>query len=194
MISMVLTQNILKELLHYDPLTGVFTWLERDLKYFEKESDQRSWNLRFSGKRAGSTSSLGYRIILIFKYPRKAHRLAFLYMIGRLPIDQTDHINHMRSDNRWLNLREATPQENMQNLSLSKSNTSGHIGVTQCKRSNKWLAMIGFNKKKVPLGYFVDIEDAIEVRKQAEMDYGFHENHGYDIIARRVELQIGEGE
>ena len=90
-------------------------------------------------------------------------------VINNTPDDmQTDHINRNKLDNRKKNLRTVTTQQNQRNTNLSKNNTSGYIGVYLNKRVNKWMAYIWVNYKQIHLGYFKDIEDAIEVRKQAE--------------------------
>ena len=103
---------------------------------------------------------------------RKNQKLITILMhrvINNTPDDmQTDHINRNKLDNRKKNLRTVTTQQNQRNTNLSKNNTSGYIGVYLNKRVNKWMAYIWVNYKQIHLGYFKDIEDAIEVRKQAE--------------------------
>lgn len=89
-------QETLKNLIIYDPETGVFTW-------------------RSTGRIAGNNKREGRVRIRINYISYKAHRLAFLYMIGRWPEDQVDHINRDPSDNRWSNLREATSSQNRMN-------------------------------------------------------------------------------
>ncbi|MFA6060922.1 MAG: HNH endonuclease [Taibaiella sp.] len=150
---MELTQERLKELLNYDQETGVFTWLERNDKRF---------NSRFSGKKAGRINSEGYIHILIDKNEYKAHRLAFLYITGSFPKDQVDHINSIRSNNKWSNLRESTHSENQQNQKKAfKSNKStGVLGVYFYEKTNRFRAHIGINKKDVTLGWFKTLDDA----------------------------------
>ena len=105
------------------------------------------------------------------------HRLAWLYENGILP-EFIDHLNHNRSDNRILNLRSVTRQDNNMNQTLSKHNTSGVMGVSWHKRQQKWCAGIKVKYKKIYLGSFDDKNDAILARKEAELKYGFHDNHG----------------
>ena len=71
---MELTQSLLKELLHYDPDTGVFTWVGQDNRHSQ-----------FLGKDAGSTNTYGYLEIRVSGARHKAHRLVFLYMTGEIP-------------------------------------------------------------------------------------------------------------
>lgn len=99
-------------------------------------------------------------------------------MTGSWPKEQIDHINHVRSDNRWINLREATNQENCKNRSISIRNKSGVVGVRWTKGKTKWAAYIHVNSKDKYLGFFFDKFEAICARKSAENKHGFHANHG----------------
>lgn len=82
-----------------------------------------------------------------------------------------DHINRKPYDNRKENLRMCSQQNNAQNRSLGKNNTSGVIGVTYDKRSKRWMAYINYCKKRIYLGYFNDKKDAIISRLKAEVQY-----------------------
>ena len=161
-----LTQKQLKEILHYNPETGIFTWLVKTANRIK------------IGDVAGSTNSCGYISIKI-KYNRYlAHRLAWLYMTGGWPKHQIDHIDHIRNNNRWVNFRGATHQENHKNQSLPKNNISGICGVFWENRAKKWRAQITVSGKKSCLGCFSSKAGAIKARKEAEIKYGYHENHG----------------
>lgn len=122
----MLTQERLKELFHYDPETGVFTRL-----------------VGGPGSPTGvlknkPNSGHGYIVISINSKNYLTHRLAWLYVYGRFPLEQIDHINHDRTDNRITNLREVTELENHRNMSKSTNNTSGVVGVTWHKRDSVW--------------------------------------------------------
>ena len=108
-----MTSEKLRSLLHYDHETGTFTWNAR-------EADCEAGY--FSGSQI---------MIAIDGEIHVASRLAWLYMTGRWPKDQIDHIDRNPSNNRWCNLREATHAQNMKNRKLHKSNTSGYIGVSR---------------------------------------------------------------
>ena len=82
-----------------------------------------------------------------------------------------DHINHNKLDNRRSNLRICTNQENLWNCKGYSNNTSGHTGVRWNKNDNKWSADITVSYKRIHLGLFVNIEDAIRVRRKAEVEY-----------------------
>lgn len=82
-----------------------------------------------------------------------------------------DHINRNPFDNRKINFRQATAQENARNRSVPKNNTSGFIGVCWDKEACKWLAYIKFDYNQLKLGRFVNKEDAIRARLRAERKY-----------------------
>lgn len=82
-----------------------------------------------------------------------------------------DHINHNKHDNRKCNLRICTQSENMMNTVLKRDNTSGVKGVWWCDRLNKWCSEIQVHNNKIVLGYFSNMNDAIESRKYAEEKY-----------------------
>lgn len=144
-----LTQAHLKELLYYDPETGVFTW--------------RAPRGRAAvGSRAGTRGN-GYVRVRIEGVFYAAHRLAFLYVTGAFPPDCVDHVNRDRSDNRWANLRQATRRENAGNKGIQRNNTSGHRGVSWFERSGKWRARGVSSGRQIHLGLFDSIEEAATV-------------------------------
>ena len=171
-------QKTLKELLHYDPETGLFTWLKRDRSQFKSD---RAWNARnahYAGNVAGCDNGRGYIVIKVFGRLYKAHRLAFLYMTGELPLADTDHINGVKGDNRWVNIRSVDHAENGKNQRRYASNTSGVMGVGWHKGSKKWQVRINTAMNEKHLGSFTDKFEAICCRKSAENKHGYHDNHG----------------
>ena len=89
-----------------------------------------------------------------------------------------DHLNHVPWDNRLPNLRMTTQLSNTRNNKRSSRNKSGVTGVMWREKEGKWLASIIVGRKRIYLGRFIDKDEAIRVRKEAEKLYGFHENHG----------------
>ena len=152
----MLTQNILKELLNYDPQSGIFTWVV---------SPRNNVPL---GSIAGSIDKKGYIRILCKKQTYLAHRLAWFYVYGKWPTKELDHINKNPSDNRIENLRDVTRKQNMENKKLYKTNKSGHSGVTWHSRDKKWNVRIGHYGKRISIGYFDNLEDAIKARIKAQ--------------------------
>ena len=160
------TQAELKELLNYDPDTGVFKW---------RVSPRMGISV---GTNAGCLSSWGYLIIRIKGKPYRAHRLAWLYVYGEWPEGELDHINHDRIHNRIENLRIVSRFENSRNQKMRTNNTSGVTGVYWNKVYQKWYAYIQLRGKLKYLGRSTDKQVTIEARKTAEKKYGFHPNHG----------------
>ena len=159
-----ITQEHLKKLLHYDPETGLFTRLV-------------GRGPAKKGSIAGSLGNKGYICIEVDGVKYKAHRLAFLYVLGWMP-PQVDHDDHVKSNNRWKNLNPANQLINQRNAARRKDNTSGITGINWYERNKMWVARISVNRKRIHLGYFTDKPDAIAARKAADIKYGFHENHG----------------
>jgi hypothetical protein len=141
------TQELLKQQLHYDPATGHFTYIH-------------SMHKLAAGTIAGSLSSHGYVKIIVSKRTYSAQRLAWLYMNGEWPKGEIDHKDNNRTNNSWDNLREATKSQNQSNAAVRKDNKSGFKGVTWDRRSNKWRAAIRFNKKRFSLGGYDTAEEA----------------------------------
>ena len=142
-----LTQERLKELLSYDPATGMFVWV-------------KSEKGRKIGEMAGCNHSRGYLRIRIDGKDFLSHRLAWLYMVGAFPSDQIDHINRIKNDNRFINLRAVTNMENSHNSGKRRSNNSGYEGVHYDKSRKKWFAQIRVNRIRHFLGRFPTSEDA----------------------------------
>lgn len=146
-----LTAQRLREILHYAPDTGIFTWLI---------SPKRAIH---TGCRAGGIDCRGYRTISIKRTRYFEHRLAWLYTHGIWPQQSIDHIDGNKSNNRIENLRDASDNINHQNLRRAKKdNRSGFLGVTSEKRPTPYRAHISVNGKRHYLGSFMTPEAAHE--------------------------------
>lgn len=168
------TQEQLRELLHYNPETGELFWKERPRSMFKSDRDWKIWNTRYSGKPAfTSLNKNGYHHGAILGVTYLAHRVIWKWMTGEEP-DQIDHEFGNRSDNRWEKLKDIPGADNQKNMKRFSSNTSGCPGVGWNKANGRWLVRIG----RKYLGYFDDFEAAVEARKAAEKQQGFHQNHG----------------
>lgn len=141
----------LRELLSYNPETGVFVW---------KKNLNRT---DLTGKRAGTLHKNRYRRIKIGDRLYREHRLVWLYVHGRWPSFDIDHINNNGMDNRLSNLREATKSQNMANAIGWKNNTSGFRGVFLRRDTGKYRVIIGKDGKLLRFGQFADPVAAYEV-------------------------------
>lgn len=130
-----------------------------------------------SGKEIRSNLRGGYMRVTINGESYYAHRICWKLFYDREP-DQIDHIDGDGSNNKITSLREADQKENMRNRCLNKNNTSGVTGVSLGVNPKKWVAQIRVNKKQIHLGSFDNKEEAVKARKEAEIEYGYHENHG----------------
>ncbi len=123
-----LTVERVRELLDYDPKTGVLT----------RPTASR-------GRRAGVVGHVqpdGYRVVMVDRRKYAAHRLIWFYVHGVWPAEDLDHVNGERDDNRIANLRPATRAQNCQNRKINRSNTSGFKGVSYCSQTGRWRAQI----------------------------------------------------
>ncbi len=163
---MSLTQSRLKELLDYNPDTGVFVW--------------REWRggTAFKGSVAGRPDSKGRIQVMVDGASYFAHRLAWLFVNGKFPPEHIDHINRDVSDNRIQNLRLASNIENGQNRNKHPRNTSGVSGVSFHKKTGKWQAKITFSGKTIYLGVYESIEEAAAARAFGKEKY--HKFHPID--------------
>ena len=154
-----LTQEYVRSILNYNPETGI---VQRKV--------YRGPNAK-KGDIIKTIDSWGYIIICIDKSRYRLHRIIWLYMTGKWPKDQIDHINRIKADNKWCNLREATPSQNKINAIPRSNNTSGHQGITWRKNTRKWRARICVNYKRIHLGYFNNKKEAIIAYETAAKQY-----------------------
>jgi len=151
------SQERLKEVLDYDPDTGVFRWKCRLSRFTEE------------GAVAGNKNAYGYiRIGLNYKH-HYAHKLAWFFVTGEWPSKDIDHINGVRYDNRLSNLRLATRGENVSNSGPRSNNSSGYKGVYWNRRENRWAAQIRKDGVGKNLGYFDTPEDAAKAYEAASV-------------------------
>jgi hypothetical protein len=158
-MSKMLSQSELKELVKYDPDTGVFTLVKH-----------RHGTTRKIGEELGSFNKGKYLETGINQKRYYLHRLAFLYMTGEIPLGVIDHINGDRSDNRWVNLRCVDHKANAENTSkLRTDSTTGYRGVHRWH--GKYRAKINSGGKQIHLGTFETAEQAAEAYQLAKPIY-----------------------
>jgi hypothetical protein len=136
-----LTFEEVDDLFKYDPDTGFL---------FRK----KEWGPWKSGDKAGTLNKInGYVIISIGTETRRsyrAHRLAWLLYYGKWPENEIDHINRLRADNRIINLRQATPSQNMANKPGRRDGLKGAYPM----KNGRWRAVIGRQERAKHLGVF----------------------------------------
>jgi hypothetical protein len=161
-----ITQERLKELAIYDPITGAFTW-----------KVSRGGHVK-AGAQFGNPDKNGYLQAGIDGRMRLLHRMAFLYMEGSIP-ELVDHKNRNPSDNRWENLREASALTNMFNKKVSRTSSTGLKGVLLCKKTGRFYSYIKVSGKNKFLGAFDSKDEAFEfVSLAREMIHGEFACHG----------------
>lgn len=158
------TQTDLLNVLSYDELSGNITLINTSLS-------------GKSGDVFGYPHSGGYITVCIGKKEYLAHRIIWFMKTGEWPLE-VDHIDHDRSNNRWLNLRAlSTSRDNQLNMGKRRNNSSGVNGV-RILPSGRYSAFIMVNRKQISLGTYDILEDATAARLAADKQYGFHVNHG----------------
>lgn len=175
--------DVLRQLLDYDPATGKLYWLARTPDLFTQgkknspESKCNRWNALYAGREALTANSEGYRFGYVMGVGVGAHRVVWAWWHGEWP-NHVDHINGERDDNRIVNLRSVTQGENNRNQKFHRTNTSGVMGVSWMPKERKWQSYISVKGIHRSLGWFACFGKAIAARKAAEVQHGFHPNHG----------------
>lgn len=134
-----LQADTVREYLHYDPASGIFTWVKSPAR-----------KIRI-GSRAGYSSVNGYRALKLRGQTVLEHRLAYLYMEGRWPDFEIDHRNRVRADNRWDNLRPAQHHENHQNRGIKPRQFQPGARPT---KGGRWYSRIKLRGRTQYLGTF----------------------------------------
>lgn len=153
------TIELLRELFRLDPEAGKIFWRVR------------TGNRIHVGDEVGGPASGGYRRVNLSGHLYTVHRVIFALANGRWPIDQVDHINGIRADNRPCNLRDATSSQNKHNCGKRKTNKSGFKGVSWDKARGKWHPQIQAYGKYIYLGRYDDVELAALVYAEAARKY-----------------------
>lgn len=164
------SQEYLNECFLYDPDTGVLAWRERPAHHFERSKTHRMWNTAHAGKRASCLGKDGYYVVKVQRRPMKVHRVVWTMINGSIPDEmQIDHINMIRTDNRWSNLRLLTPALNKQNRSVQRNNALGIKGVWQTSHGG-YSASLSEHGRQIYLGYFKTAEEAAEAYRKAAIE------------------------
>ena len=178
------TPEILRQLLDYNPETGLLFWKIRPRNYFSgsrAEAEFKRWNGRYANKQAFTTlDSSGYYQGHIFGRAYLAHIIIWAIQTGEWPTFPVDHKDTNRTNNKYVNLRPSSTSLNAKNRRKDPRNKSGVTGVNWYKPSNKWRAQAVINGKNTHLGLFTNLADAAEARNIIERQLGYDPSHGKD--------------
>lgn len=182
----LLPPHELIKLIRYEPETGKLFWRPRDPGDLHDtapghghEWKARNWNAAHAGKEISHRRRDGYITFQIRRRQYRAHRVAWAIYHGEWPNGVIDHINGVPDDNRISNLRSVDDTENARNSKLPKSNTSGRVGVYYANSAGRWHAFIGAGDgKRIHLGTYRTIDEAIAARAAAEKVLGYSDRHG----------------
>ena len=166
-----LTLEYASQCLSYDPETGIFVWKERPQEHYKTINGWKIFIGKFANKIAGKNNENDYSYIKIDKKVYASHQLAFLFMEGKFPDTEVDHINGIKNDNRWVNLRKSNRYLNNYNTKVKKNSASGIKGVFFNKKANLYFSTIRVYGKRIHLGYFKTKEECAKARKEAELKY-----------------------
>ena len=154
----------LKEYFDYNPDTGIIIWKKTTNPLIKVGAE--------AGHERVKTKNLAYREIKFNYTQYKAHRLAYYMYHGIDPRNNDiDHEDRNGLNNKINNLRLATRSDNSKNRSMAENNTSGVTGVTWDKKRGRWRAQLKLNGKHKFLGYYLNIQDAEQARKEGEVKY-----------------------
>lgn len=180
-----ITPQLLQVLLRYEPETGKLFWRHRSADYFPDKTEREilAWNKLYAGKEAlASISNNGAKSGFVLNNSMKASRVAWAVHYGAWPSGYIDHIDGDRTNNSLANLRDVSHRENSRNTALYRNNSSGTLGVYFYKPHKKWLARIYTEKGRITIGRFDTVEEASAARRLAEIEHGYHPNHGMRLV------------
>lgn len=183
--------DYLRECFSYDPDTGILTWKPRPREHFRQEGAWKRATNHYAGRPAGTLSVLGYIDVSLDNRRHKVHRLAWALHYGEYPKHVIDHIDLNKGNNRISNLRDVTDLQNSKGMTMPSSNKSEVIGVSWFAIQKRWRSRISVDGKCLFLGYFDTKAEAAEVRKRAEVKYGFSPDHGSEDLTVKPDLKPG---
>lgn len=159
----VITAQELQQIVEYFPESGIFLWKITKGNYVK------------TGKEFGSWDLYGYKTVRINKKSYKLHRLAWLYVYGKMPANDIDHINGIRHDNRISNLRDVTRQTNLENQTIlkRKKKHTTLIGAYFDVRKNTYYSRISIKNKNIHLGTFKTEQQAHDAYVAAKRKFHF---------------------
>lgn len=164
--------------LRYEEVAKLFTYdRETGALYWRNRNRTTTRHKYVAGTYGGAKD--GYSRVGIKGKIYLEHRIIMVLCFGHIPENaEIDHINHVRDDNRLVNLRFVTRRDNQRNKSVSSKSTTGITGVYFYKRLQKYIARIRVNREFIHLGTFETLEEAAAARAEANLKFKFNNNHG----------------
>ena len=177
----MINQEYLKECFDYNINTGVCLWKRRPLYHFASESSRFTFIGKNTGNPITCIHNRGYLFVRLNGKGYLLHRLIFILMGHALAGFQVDHINGIKTDNRWINLRLVSQHDNLRNKKLRESNKTGVSGVSfyENLKSKPFRVTYYEDNNKRATEFFVShLFEAACIRKSFENKNGYHANHG----------------
>lgn len=181
MADPLITVAIARRLFSYDAETGKLYWNKRPRSDFGDDRHWNAFNTKSAGKEVGSPTKWGHLRFRLRKTGYQVHRVVWLMAYGEWP-KQVDHIDGNPANNRLENLREVSQLLNCRNAARRKDNNSGITGISHAEKSNRWVATVGDSGRKIHLGHYKTLEEAVAARQAAVKVLGYHQNHGREKV------------
>lgn len=186
-MSLNLSPELLRQLMDYDPNTGLLSWRLRDESLFNSSWNRsakvcaKAWNDKFAGKPALiNIGAEGYLQGRVFNKHVSAHRAAWAIQFGYWPSGQIDHIDGNKLNNSLKNFRHVDAEENAKNRAISTANTSGRTGLSWIASRGRWYFCAQAGGRKIQ-GRDACFGRALLSRMEAEKLLQFHRNHGRKV-------------
>jgi hypothetical protein len=180
------SQEYLKECFEYDAETGTLTWKQRPRHHFKSDVSMNIFNSTKQNKVAGDDSVNQYKNVAIGGCSFKQHRIIWKLVTGEDPKGVIDHKNKVKSDNRFINLRDVNVSENNENRNIDKSNTSGYIGVSLYKLSGRYRARKSVDGVRYDLGFF----DTAHEANEALLKFNISNNYKSSVSKQKSILDV----
>ena len=175
----------LRDCFTVDFATGALTWRKRPRQHFPSDQRWKWWNAKFAGTPAGTLNDEGCFVIAatIGGRRRSLRRRCIVWAMAHdaWPREELDQIDGARTNDRLVNLREATRAESRQKAGPRRNNTSGYRGVTWHRNSRRWRAAIAVDRRSRHLGLFTTPEVAFCAYLAAKARY-----HPFQPIPRNM--------
>lgn len=164
------SQDYLRQCFNYEPDTGLLVWRTRPIDHYQSAKVWKIITKRCAGLTAGYRNKAGYIAVNLDGSMYLAHRIIVKLVEGE-DCEEVDHVDGIRHNNLWGNLRPTSTKNNRRNTRISSRNRSGFKGVHFYKSRNKYTAEIRVEQRTLHLGYFSNAEEAHAAYCKAGMEH-----------------------